>query len=105
MINLYSVKVTEEEDKPRLKVKLTVTSYLTKNGFEVKKSLYFYKKPNPEHLIECFEEDADNEGIYTINNLHLLDSGIYELIVTDITYDWETGYPDSWEWELIEWKE
>ena len=94
-----------KEEQPRLKVKLTATSYLTKSGFEVKKSLYFYKKPNPEHLIEAFEVDAVEEGIYAINNLHLLDSGIYELVVTDITYDWETGHPDSLEWELVEWKD
>lgn len=102
-MNIFSIK--EDKVEPRLKVKLTVTSYMTKGGFELKKSLYFYKNPNPEHLIDCFRECAEVNGLYTINNLHLLDDGIYELIVKNLSYDWETNTPDDCEFELIKWRD
>jgi len=97
--------VKEDKVKPRLKVSLTVTSYLTKTGFELKKSLYFYKNPNPEYLIDAFKEWAKERGLYAITNLHLLDDGIYELVIRNISYDWDTGTPDDWEFELIEWRD
>ena len=96
---------SKKEPTPRLKVKLTVTAYKTKAGFELKKSLYFYKVPNPEHLIDCFNEYADDLGEYSINNLHLLDSGIYELVVVNVSRDWETNNIEDWDYELIPWRD
>ncbi len=103
-MDLSNLKITEHK-QPRLKVKLTVRGYTTKSGYELKKSLYFYKNPNPEHLVDAFYEHADSVGIYSINNLHLLDSGIYEMIVTNINIDRETGWIDDYDYELIPWRD
>lgn len=101
-MNLFE---TKQEIEPRLKVKLTVTSYTTKTGFEIKKSLYFYKNPNPEHLIDCFYEHADNLGEYSIDNLHLLDNGIYELTTCNEYRAWESGLIEDFDYTLIPWRD
>ena len=95
----------KEEDEPRLKVKLTTSSYRTKSGYIQQKSLYFYKTPNPEHLLDCFLEHADHLGMYSIDNLHLLDSGVYELKCVAGPTDYFTGCVEDWDYELIPWRD
>lgn len=51
-----------------------------------------------------FEEDYDAIGSDTLKliiNLHEYEDGLYELILCNVSHDYETGYPDSWKYKLI----
>lgn len=97
----------DNNTKPRFKVKLTTTTFRTKSGVTQQKSLYFYKKPCSEHLEGCFKDDVSNSyGLETlVINLNEVKDGIYELLVVNISKDYETGWVDDWDWKLIEWKD
>lgn len=49
----------------------------------------------------CFNQDLI-EGIVVTNWNELQDGKYYKPVVVNITNDWETGYADYWEWELVE---
>ncbi len=96
-----------DEEEPRLKVKLTTDRYFSNNKYIVKKELYFYKKPNPKQLVDQFYDDISMTGFdcERVINLDECIDGLYELIVCNISRDWESGWVDDWDWKLIEWRD
>ena len=40
----------------------------------------------------------------SIINLYECDDGIYEVIMCNLSHDWETGYLDDWDLKLIPYK-
>lgn len=104
MKNLPAVK---EKAQPRLKVRLTTSVYSNKDKVTFKKELYFYKRPNPEHLPGSIIDDLRDSAYpdQRIINLYEVPDGIYEVIWCNISHDWETGYVDNWDLKLIPWEE
>ncbi len=92
---------------PRLKVRLQTTYYPTSRGVAQKRELFFYKKPNSEHVKECFigdirERERPLSGL--IINFDDKPDGVYELRVCNTQRDID-GYVDDWDWQLVEWVE
>lgn len=79
------------------------TSFWSSNGtLNVKKSIrLLVKKSNGDHLIF---EDASCVGaesaLKSITNLDSVEDGVYEIVVRVLGRDFESGYPDDWEYVL-----
>lgn len=79
------------------------TSFWSSNGtLNVKKSIrLLVKKSNGDHSIF---EDASCVGaesaLKSITNLDSVEDGVYEIVVRVLGRDFESGYPDDWEYVL-----
>ncbi len=106
-MNIFPSKDSDpsKKDLPRLKVRLTVESYRTTRGVAQKRELYFFKVPNPAQIVDCFYEDLSNGNDLEdlIINLDQKINGVYELRTCNVKNDWESGYAEEWDWELVEW--
>lgn len=85
-----------------------------KSGYYQKGSGYYYSKglsvlKRKSSGYNLLEEGASNFGIEEIMprilNLHDSPDGVYELITSNISYDWESGYPDDYDFELVKFEE
>jgi len=97
----------EDEAETKTIVRLTTSQYSDKNGVYLKKSLRYLKRKCKGH--NCMQHDCemiDTENVVSrIVNLYNVDDGIYEVVMINPTTDWETGYIDDWDYELVEYKE
>lgn len=83
-------------------VKIVTSYWHDKNGAYAKKSLKVLKRKSWGYNIlleECGMNGA--EVIGRILNFNEVNDGIYELIVCNISKDWETGYVDDWDLKLV----
>lgn len=83
-------------------VKIETSYWHDKNGAYAKKSLKVLKRKSFGYnllLEECGMSGA--EIISRILNFNESTDGIYELIVCNISTDWETGYVDDWDLKLV----
>jgi hypothetical protein len=95
-------KVTYEP-KPKVVVRLTTESYQTQNGFALKKNFTFLKRKCEgfNFVDEELKMVGADEAIRKIINLNKVEDGIYQIITVNELTDWETGYLDDWDFELI----
>ena len=91
------------EESPRVVVRVKTTAYETANGYAFKKELIKLKRLCKG--FDFFQEDCRMIDIYDvyekIKNLYQVNDGIYQIIMTNVSKDWETGYVDDWDYELI----
>ncbi len=89
---------------PVLVVRLTTNAFYNKHqGLVYARRLK--KLARKSSGIDFMEEDcacvgAEDFANY-ITNLHSCQDGIYRLVVTEETRDWETGIVDDWKYKLI----
>lgn len=100
----------KEDDINRCVIKLTTEYYVGKDGsLNYKKVLKPLLKKCINYGRDMLLEDAQNGGVdctlQNIINLDICGDGIYEVVTCNITRDWETGYVDSWEYQLVPYKE
>lgn len=83
-------------------VKIQTSYWHDRNGAYARKSIKVLKRKSFGYnllLEECGMSGA--ECISRILNFNDVDDGIYELIVCNISKDWETGQIDDWDLELV----
>jgi hypothetical protein len=103
-------EIIKEEDnsiKPRCVVRLTTSTWSDERGVYKKQSITYLKRLCFEYNI--LDEDSKNIGanevIEKIVNLHECEDGIYKVITCNPSYDWESGYLDDYDYQLIPFKE
>ena len=107
-LDLSKITITDgPEHRNRIVVRLATNYYCTGKSAVVKKELRFLKRKScgDNFFIEDCQMAGDDIVIQSIENLDECKDGIYELIVSNVSRDWETGYDDDWDWKLIEYKE
>lgn len=83
-------------------VKIETSYWHDKSGAYVKKSLKVLKRKSWGYnllLEECGMSGAEVVG--RILNFNEATDGVYELIVCNISKDWETGHVDDWDLKLV----
>ena len=84
-------------------VRLRTTAFRTARGIQWRKTLDKLKKPSIG-FSPFFDDEigavGDLDAVLRITNLTSVPDGIYELAVTNISRDWETGYADDWDYTL-----
>ena len=107
VLDKITVAPHSDVDSCRLVVRVTTNSYFDKKGLYSKKSIKFLKRKS--FGFNILDEDAKGIGadnvISRIINLNKVDDGIYEVITINQSRDWETGYVDDYDYELVEYKE
>ena len=93
------------ENKTVIKV---VTSYFsTKRGVHFKKDFLYQKRRSVGYNI--LEEDSSattpTDTLLNIINLLNVDDGLYEVIIVNVTTDYESGIVDGYEYKLIPYTE
>ena len=87
----------------RTVVRLRTTTWADSKGLHLKRSLTYLRR-------KCcgfngLEEDTKSVGaelaITSITNLAQCKDGIYEVIMHNISRDWESGHADCWDYKII----
>ena len=93
------------EDKTVVRLKTEV--YTSGNRLVIKRTLSNLKRKSTGfNLLEDEISQAGAEDVYhSIVNLNESEDGIYELVMCNLTTDWETGHVDGWKLKLIPFKE
>ena len=90
----------------RCVVRVQEEAYLRGNTYFYGKSLRVVKRLTTFNIIA---EEAQNvgmdEAMRNILNVFDVDNGLYEIVVTNQSYDIESGYLDDWSWKLIPYEE
>lgn len=91
----------DESDNVAVYRKVT-TSYKTKKGFAEKIDLIKMKSKSKGY--DALDDELSNIAVDQLSNLitNLRDvpDGLYVIVVVNISYDWGSGYADSWDLEL-----
>ena len=109
--DFLNFKITDleetEEANPKLVVRLKTSYWHDERGLYSSKKLIVLKRlTNGFNFLEedCHMVGAD-EVFPRITNLHDVVDGVYEVTTCNITKDWETGYVEDYEYELVPYKE
>ena len=107
MHSLYTLDDTIiPENENRCVIRLKTSCWADKNGVYKKRSLTFLKRKSIGWNV--LKDDVDNigaeEAILAIENLDHSPDGIYEVVVCNLSRDWETGYVDNYDLKLIPYK-
>ncbi len=65
------------------------------------KSLNLLKRQSIGHNLLKDISQCDYDEVDKIVNFFKCEDGIYELITINVSTDWETGYADDWDYELV----
>ena len=94
------------EESPLVIVRLTTSVYGDRRGLHQKKSLNYMKRLSKYH--NFLEGDVGNIGagevLPRIVNLASCADGLYQVTVINETRDYETGYLDDYDYQLIPWE-
>lgn len=90
-------------DENRCVLRLRTTTWGGSTGLHIKRSLTFLRRQCTGYNV--LEEDASAVGVRqvigNITNLAECEDGVYEAVVCDTHYDYETGYVDEWNYKLV----
>lgn len=104
MIRLGMFENRKEQKQENLcVVRLTTSSWSDRNGAYQRKSLRFLKRKCEGYNIldeDCMMVGAD-EVINRILNLNDVEDGVYQVVMSNISTCWETGYVDDYDYELV----
>lgn len=84
-------------------VKITTSYWYDKDGAYLKKSLKVLKRKSSGYnvLLEDCSMMGAEPVLTRMLNIDKVKDGIYEVTVTNISRDCETGYVDDWDLELV----
>ena len=84
-------------------VSITTSYWHDKSGAYLKKSFRVLKRKSSGYCVLL--EDCGMEGaeavLGKIINLNNVSDGVYQVVVCNESKDWETGYIDDWDLELV----
>lgn len=92
-----------EEEQNRCVVRLRTTAWADSKGLHIKRSLTYLRRQCVGFNMLQEEESAvgAEQAVASITNLDQCKDGIYEVVVCDVSRDWETGYVDGWNYKLV----
>ena len=94
--------IPSDEEKPCVCVSVRTSKYRTSRGVAYYRELRFLKRRTTG--FNFFEEDiaqiGADEAISQITNLNTVKDGRYKIVMVNMSYDYETGHLDSWDYEL-----
>ena len=97
----------KEELECRVVVRLTTSSWTSKEGIHTTQSLRFLKRKCIGH--NFVDEDARvgeaGDVMGRIINLHQCCDGLYDVVICNQSTDYETGYVDDYDYKLIPYTE
>lgn len=101
----FDLKI-EKKEPPRLVVRLSSSLYPTKRGFAEKFTVDILKRKSllEDGLVECLMMDVCDLDGFDVE-WRKYKPGVYELQMTGIYRDWETGCVEEWEWDLVPYEE
>ena len=91
------------EEKPIVVVRVASNYYCDRRGLKVTRCLNILRKKSKgfDFLTEdCAMGGADLVARKIINLQSVMD-GIYRLMIVNVKKDWETGYVDDYDYELV----
>lgn len=98
----------QEAEKPRTVVRLKTEKYIDKRGVATfkKKVIPIYRKCVGYNVVldAAHESDAD-QIMSSIVNLFTQPDGIYEVVLCDHLYDWESGHLEDYSLKLVPYTE
>ena len=93
--------------KEQTVVRVSTSFFMNKNGeFVSQRKIKRLKRKS--RGFDFLSEDYFNVGdamLYMFENLHDVKDGIYYLVMSNITRDWESGYVDDYSYRLFPYKE
>lgn len=101
LYNFIKQKETKKDTFPKCIGRVTSSTYFTANGFETKKTFRILKRKSQLEVRDFIDDLEYGLPI----NFNEVDDGIYELICTNYSKDWETGIIDDWDVKLVPYKE
>lgn len=85
-------------------IRLQTSLWHDKRGCYIRKSLTYLKRKCVGYNI--LEEDCGAVGaeiLENIENLYDCEDGVYEVVMTNISHDFESGYVDDYDYRLVKW--
>lgn len=93
--------MTARKDNLKLVVKLETTAFMQKNGaFVFQKKMTPLKRKSDIGWGEVGVDDLEID-VGLITNFHRVRDGLYTFEACNISYDFESGYADDWEYVLV----
>lgn len=96
----------DENEEPSVNVVRVKTSWWKdERGLHYRKDILTMKGLSSGYQI--LQEDSSNIGAYEVGekiDFQNCSDGLYEVIITNQTYDWETGYLDDYDYKLVPYK-
>jgi hypothetical protein len=96
-------RVKDEEPKPKTVVRVTTSAYKTQRGFAWRREVSYQRR-----LCQGFNVIEDDIGMTgadqvweRIINLFEVKDGLYNLVLCNISTDWETGHVEDWDYQLL----
>ena len=108
MIDFNNILAPVSDNKPehRTVVRLQTSFWEDSRGCHMRKSLTYLKRK----CIGCniLEEEVGAVGAETISNIEGFydqPDGVYEVVVTNVSHDYESGIMDGWDLKLVEYND
>lgn len=83
----------------RVIVRVITNTFFTNTGIKYEKVVRVLKRKSKGSLYDFIQEPNE------ITNLLDVEDGLYHVTAQNISYDYETGYPDDWDVVLVPYKE
>lgn len=95
--------MTTSEPKPKCIVRVRTSERRIVNGLTYERQIYVLKRQSEG--FDFFNEEINCVGAdltaRKITNLFDVKDGVYQVILTNISKDWESGHVDDFDFELI----
>jgi hypothetical protein len=105
MENIFKeFEIDQKEDESIVICRLRTSYWISSNKkLVLKKEISFLKKlgKGNNFVLEDVYNGSAEDVIPRIINLNGCEDGMYELIITNVLTDWETGYVDDYDYKLI----
>lgn len=107
MINIINALINDKPTPNKIVVRVKTSYWRDNKGLHIRKDINYLKRKCEG--FNFIEEDCSMVGFEEVApkilNLNEVGDGVYRIIVTNETKNWETGYVDDWDYKLIEHKE
>lgn len=101
--DLNALLRAEPKKEHQTVVRVVTTAWLDKKGLHTKRSLNVLKRKSFGQ--NCLEEECSaigaEEAIANVININEVEDGVYEVIVCNVSRDFESGCVDDWELKLV----
>ncbi len=92
-----------KEIVPKIIVRVRNSYYATERGLACRREISYLKKQCEgfNYLADDVAMIGADEVMSRITNFDTVEDGIYEVVMTNMQTDWETGCLDNWDYKLI----
>jgi len=109
MFDLSTLTPVKTTDPPRqLIVRVRTSFWYSNNGCNTKKTITIIVRKSDKEYAYCTSEEmseAPELFLGRVTNLDAVEDGLYYLNVINEYRDWESGYVEDWDYELVQYTE